>query len=239
MKLLLLLFALTVSLSTAETFTGKVVGVADGDTLSVLREGKAVTIRLDSIDAPESHQAFGTKAKQYVSNAVFGKQVTVDVKGKDRYGRMLGAIVLPDGSQLSHELVREGLAWWYWKYSKDIDIAMLEAGAKVARKGIWSEDRPMAPWDFRGGGTQAASIDSETAATPTAATEHATSIVGTFEAPVERRRSSEAKEQTVYLTRTGAKYHRGGCTSLRYTSIAASKSDAQSRGFGPCHRCNP
>ena len=92
----------------AEQFTGKVVGISDGDTISVLREGKAVKVRLYSVDTPEKTQAFGTKARQFTAALVFQKDVTVMVHATDRYGRIVGEVLLPDGRSLSQELVKAG-----------------------------------------------------------------------------------------------------------------------------------
>lgn len=98
-------------------FTGRVVGVSDGDTLSLLRDGRAVKVRLHGIDCPEKGQPFGAAAKKFTSDAAFGKEVTVQPKAKDRYGRTVAEIMLPDGTSLNQQLVSNGLAWWYRKYA--------------------------------------------------------------------------------------------------------------------------
>src|SRR2546428_10732285 len=103
----LLLMAMPI-LVHAEQFTGTVVGISDGDTISVLREGKAVKVRLYGVDAPEKAQAFGTKARQFTAALVFQKDVTVIVHATDRYGRLVGEVLLPDGRSLSQELVKAG-----------------------------------------------------------------------------------------------------------------------------------
>jgi endonuclease YncB( thermonuclease family) len=82
-------------LAAAEPFTGKVVGISDGDTLSVLREGKAVKVRLYGVDTPEKAQAFGTRARQFTSDLVFQREVIVEVHTTDRYGRLVGEVLLP------------------------------------------------------------------------------------------------------------------------------------------------
>ena len=97
-------------------FTGEVVGVADGDTISVLRDGRAVRVRLQGVDCPENAQDFGTKAKQFTSSKVFGKTVTIMPRDIDRYGRTV-ATVMVDGEDLGLALVRAGLAWHYTRYS--------------------------------------------------------------------------------------------------------------------------
>jgi len=102
-----------------DTFTGEVVGVSDGDTISVMRGGKAVKVRLHGIDCPEKKQAFGTRAKKFTSDLAFGKEVTVRIQTTDRYGRSVGVVILPGGKNLNWELVSAGLAWWYRKYAPD------------------------------------------------------------------------------------------------------------------------
>ena len=97
------------------TFTGKVVAVSDGETISVMRQGRAVKVRLHGIDCPEKKQAYGTRAKQFTSDMAFGKEVEVRVRDTDRYGRLVGEVILSDGTNLNQELVGAGFAWWYRK----------------------------------------------------------------------------------------------------------------------------
>jgi endonuclease YncB( thermonuclease family) len=130
-------------------FTGKVVGVYDGDTFTILHEGKAKKVRVNGIDCPEMGQPFGKNAKQYASGLIFGRVVTVSVFGRDRYGRTIGDAALADGRILSKEMVRAGMAWQYWQYSKDKDLAALEAEARSSKRGLWADARPVAPWDWR------------------------------------------------------------------------------------------
>jgi len=103
--------------SQTDTFTGKVVGMSDGDTIKVMREGRAVKVRLHGIDCPEKKQAFGTRAKRFTSEMAFGMEVEVRVQTTDRYGRIVGEVILPDGISLNKQLVSIGLAWWYRKYA--------------------------------------------------------------------------------------------------------------------------
>src|SRR5439155_20497434 len=93
-------------------FSGKCVGVIDGDTIDVLRNGRAVRIRLEGIDCPERGQDFGSRAKQFTSGLVFGKTVTVKVKERDRYGRLVARVVV-DGKDVSEELPKTGVAWQF------------------------------------------------------------------------------------------------------------------------------
>lgn len=133
----------------AAGFAGKVVGVHDGDTFTILHEGKAEKVRVNGIDCPELGQPFGKNAKQYASGLIFGRVVTVTVFGRDRYGRTIGDALLADGRTLSREMVRAGLAWQYRQYSKDKDLAALEAEARTSKRGLWADARPVAPWNWR------------------------------------------------------------------------------------------
>ncbi len=101
-------------------------------------------------DCPEKRQAFGNRAKQFTSKLVFGKTVTVQVLGRDRYGRTVGVVLLPDGRSLNHELVRAGLAWWYRRYAPDDEtLAQLERDARGAERGLWADAEPVPPWEWR------------------------------------------------------------------------------------------
>ncbi|GGG21144.1 thermonuclease family protein [Pontibacter amylolyticus] len=127
----------------------RVVGVKDGDTFELLRNGQTITVRLLGVDTPEKNQAFGQRAKQFASDLAFGKNVRLIENNKDRYGRTVGTIILPDGRSLNEELVREGYAWHYTAYSKDKTLANLEADARRFKRGLWQDPNPVAPWDFR------------------------------------------------------------------------------------------
>jgi micrococcal nuclease len=131
--------------------TGKIVGVSDGDTVTLLSVDKRqIKIRLQGVDCPEKAQAFGQKAKQFTSAMVFGKQVRVVSFGSDRYGRTIGEVLLVGGSSLNKELVRNGFAWWYRQYApKDTELQKLEAVARAAKLGLWADPNPVPPWDFR------------------------------------------------------------------------------------------
>jgi len=131
--------------SQTATFTGKVGVMVDGDTISVMRNGRAVKVRLHGVDCPEKKQAFGTRARQYTSEMAFGNEVEIRVKITRRYGRIVGEVILPDGSSLNKELVYAGLAWWYRKYaSNDQTLKALEVGARA-------DKNPIPPWEWRRG----------------------------------------------------------------------------------------
>jgi len=130
-------------------FEGEVVAVLDGDTIEVMHGGSAVRVRLAGIDCPEKRQPFGKKAKQRVADLVFDKRVSVDVATEDRYGRKVGVVTLPDGGSLNELLIREGFAWWYRRYSEDKRLGALEANARKARLGLWTDPNPTPPWEWR------------------------------------------------------------------------------------------
>src|SRR5262249_34971257 len=126
-------------------FSARVVGISDGDTITVLTADKRQhRIRLHGIDAPETGQDFRSPAKQLASTLAFGKTVTIQARDKDRYGRTVADVILPDGRLLNREMVREGMAWRYRKYAPhDAEFARLEAEAKAAKRGLWSRPNPV------------------------------------------------------------------------------------------------
>lgn len=133
----------------AEQWEGKVIGVSDGDTITILHNTTPQRIRLAGIDCPEKSQSYGQQAKTFTSQHCFGKTVIVLEETKDRYGRTV-AIITVDGKNLNEELVRAGLAWHYVKYSKDQDLSLLEAAARKGRIGLWQSEA-IPPWQFRHG----------------------------------------------------------------------------------------
>lgn len=142
------MITLIASILLCQTVTGKVVSVTDGDTIVVLIDRVSVKVRLDGIDAPERRQAYGNAARERVAALTFGKVVTLHTKGTDRYGRTI-AMVIADERSVNVAMVREGLAWHYREYSKDDELAKAEAEAKAAKRGLWADEMPVAPWEFR------------------------------------------------------------------------------------------
>ncbi len=130
-------------------FSGKVIKVSDGDTLDVLYENRAIRIRLAEIDCPEKKQPFGEKARRYAAELAAGREVTVKVKDRDRYGRIVAEIILPDNRSLNAEMLKAGFAWWYRDYSKDKNLEELERKAVEAKIGLWADPDPVPPWVFR------------------------------------------------------------------------------------------
>lgn len=140
----------------ADTLSGKVVAVLDGDTITVLREREQTRVRIAGIDAPEKKQAFGQRSKQSMSDCAFGKDVVVEWKKLDRYGRTIGKVVA-DGVDCGLRQVELGMAWHYKAYAKDQSredreaYAGAEDRAKAERRGLWVDADPTPPWEYRHG----------------------------------------------------------------------------------------
>jgi endonuclease YncB( thermonuclease family) len=148
----LLLFLYASLPGAEEILEGRVVGVHDGDTVTLLIEGnQQVKIRLAQIDAPESDQAFGQRSKQSLSDMVFNKNIRVEKETIDKYGRTVGTIFV-DGLDANREQVKRGMAWAYRKYLHDQSLLQVEDEARRVKIGLWSAPNPMPPWEYRHGG---------------------------------------------------------------------------------------
>jgi micrococcal nuclease len=132
----------------AGRLTGRVVSVHDGDTLTVLVDGRQVKVRLQGIDAPELGQAYGQAAKRRLSDLAFGQAAEIEGGGRDRWGRTLGTVTV-NGKRLAETMISDGLAWHYRRYSDDEQLAAAERAAKAARRGLWSDAAPVPPWEWR------------------------------------------------------------------------------------------
>ena len=146
--LLLTSLALAAPPKVVEEFTGKVIDVTDGDTIKVLVNKESITVRLEGIDALEKNQSFGFKSKAALGKLVAGQAVTVKKTGTDKYGRTLG-IVIVENVDANAKLVEVGWAWHFKKYGSDEKFAKLEEAARTAKRGLWADEKPLAPWDFR------------------------------------------------------------------------------------------
>lgn len=211
-SVLLLLF-----ISDAHAFQGKVVGVADGDTITVMNNGKGEKIRLYGVDSPEKAQDFGQKAKQFTSDMVFGKVVNVETVVKDRYGRTVG-IVKIDGKCLNEEIIRRGMGWLYRQYCDKPMCSQwmkLEEAAKSSKAGLWSVANPISPWEFRHPGKKT------TANNP--------SGINTAPGPLHGNTSSN-----VFHAPTCDAYNCKNCTMIFKTH-----NDAIAEGYRPCGKCRP
>lgn len=141
--------------ATAADIVGRVVGVSDGDTITVLVDNHdRLKVRLAGIDAPEKSQPFGSVSKKSLSDQVFGKTVNIESNKKDRYGRFLGRVIF-NGTDVCLEQIRSGMAWHYKRYSNEQseslrrEYADAESQARQLKIGLWSEPTPVAPWEFR------------------------------------------------------------------------------------------
>jgi micrococcal nuclease len=117
--------------------------------MEVFFEGNGHIVRLIDIDCPEKKQAFGKAAKKFTSDFCFNKIVKVESMGKkDRYGRILATVYL-NGKSLNEALLKAGLAWHFKKYSTNSEYAELENQARKEEVGLWADENPVAPWEFR------------------------------------------------------------------------------------------
>lgn len=132
------------------TFIARVVGIKDGDTVVVLDSlNNQTTLRLAEIDCPENSQPFGNKAKQFTSQEIYRKQIKYVVSDIDRYGRSIAMIYYDDNKYLSAELIKNGLAWHYKRYSISEKLANFENSARLQKVGLWYDKKPIEPWEWR------------------------------------------------------------------------------------------
>jgi len=150
-----LLLVLSIPVHAIQTISGRVVSVSDGDTVTVLdSNNRQHRIRLLGIDAPERKQAFGQKSRATLSNMVAGKEVVINFREQDRFGRVLGKVVA-QGRDINLVMVQSGMAWHYKQFERSqekgdrILYATAEQIAREQRIGLWQEPHPIAPWDFR------------------------------------------------------------------------------------------
>jgi endonuclease YncB( thermonuclease family) len=193
----------------AAEYTGRVVGVSDGDTLTLLTaEKQQVKVRLGEIDTPERKQPYGTRAQQALSDLTYNKQARVVVQDTDRFGRTVGRVYV--GSlDINAEMVKQGAAWVYRQYLKDQSLLALEQQAKSAKRGLWGlpETERCPPWDWRRGRCATASAPAARApASPAAAPTPAAATSG-FTCAGKRRcgEMTSCEEAKFYLTVCGVR----------------------------------
>jgi len=137
----------------AEDLRGQVVGITDGDTITLrVPSHPEIKVRLAEIDAPEKGQAFGTQSRKILSSLVFGRAVLVDVSSQDRYGRSVGRVYVESPAvDVSAAMVDAGAAWVFDRYAKDPTLYELQQDARQNRRGLWalppSDQTP--PWEWR------------------------------------------------------------------------------------------
>lgn len=134
------------------SWEGVVVRIIDGDSLKVQRDGKIYELRLYGIDTPEYRQPYSNKAKQYVRRHIYRQVVHVSEKDIDRYGRIV-ALVTSGNETINRELVLEGLAWFYPRYCREqplcSELQQLEKKAVKERRGLWRDEKPISPWEWK------------------------------------------------------------------------------------------
>lgn len=140
----------------SDTLRGHIVGVTDGDTVTLLDATNTQhKIRVAGIDAPEKKQPFGQRSKESLSELAFDKDLTIEWSKKDRYGRIVGKLINKQGRDLNLEQVKSGMAWHYKKYEKEQSLedrklyAAAEDAARVKHVGLWSDPKPVPPWEYR------------------------------------------------------------------------------------------
>jgi endonuclease YncB( thermonuclease family) len=212
------LFLLTppeaVTATAPETFRGLCTAVADGDTITVMRDGEAVKVRLEGIDAPERGRPFSRKARSTLASYVLKQEVTVRVKELDRYGRTVGRVFV-HGTDTSLAMVEAGLAWHFVRYSDEAALAAAERAARARGKNLWSQPDPEPPWVERRptaeGGDTPRPVDE-----PGAVTYHGNRRSRVFHGPWCQH------------------YHCQNCTVVFHSREAALEA-----GFRPGGQCNP
>lgn len=216
---------LSVPALAAQIIEGKVVGISDGDTITVLTDEKRqVKVRLYGVDCPESKQAFGTRARQSTSGHVFGKRVRVEVADTDRYGRTVGIVTTPNGTVLNRELLTEGMAWLYTAYCKAPickEWRKEELAARRAKVGLWADANPIPPWEYRKSGRNEGRIK----ASSTSSARKTDAVSGGYSGN----------------TSSGI-FHAAGCKYFnckRCTAHFSSREAAIQAGYRPCKVCRP
>ncbi|MEO8486314.1 MAG: thermonuclease family protein [Betaproteobacteria bacterium] len=142
------LAASAASTDASADFTGRIVSVPDGDTLTVLVERQPVRVRLWGIDAPEHGQPWSGRARDSLAARAMHREARVLERGTDGFGRTLARVSV-DGVDLAEAQLRDGMAWMFRRYTTDPALAKLENDARTARRGLWSSRDPEPPWRYR------------------------------------------------------------------------------------------
>lgn len=221
------LFLLLIIPALSFAWNGKVVGVADGDTITVLNNNKPTKIRLYGVDCPEKSQPFGQKAKQFTSDKVFKKNVKIDPIDTDRYGRTVGLVLFDNGKSLNESLVESGLAWVYKTYCHKPQCEnwlRIESAARTKKIGLWSMPDPVPPWQFRR--SKKGISHSPASETTLKQTEY---------------QSSQKSETKYHGNVSSKKFHEPGCKQYNCkncTAVFKSRDEAIAAGYKPCGICN-
>ena len=148
------LLLLALNIANADELRGYVIGVTDGDTLTLLVDQQPHKVRIVGLDAPERHQPFGERSKQNLADLAFNKNAIADCPKKDRYKRDLCKLVVA-GQDVGLKQITDGMAWWYRKYAHEqtpADRVVYEQAEVMARKGrlgLWVDGDAVPPWEWR------------------------------------------------------------------------------------------
>jgi endonuclease YncB( thermonuclease family) len=132
------------------TFKAMVADSEDGDTLIVIRNRARMRLEIPEIDAPELDQPYGKDAKKKAAALTKGKVVTIRAYGNLGQNHLLGEVWLPNKRHFAKEMVRAGLAWVKGR-SVPVDMEQLQSEAKAAHQGLWEDEEPIPPWEWRSG----------------------------------------------------------------------------------------
>lgn len=130
-------------------FTARVMAVHEGDRLTLYHNGKNEMVFLQDIDSPELKQPYGKQAKRATGAYIGGREVIVRGFKRDALGRITAEVLLPDGRNVGHELLKEGLAWWTRSKSSDRSLENMEELARASGKGLWADPNPVPPWKWK------------------------------------------------------------------------------------------
>ena len=212
----------------ADSFTGQVVGISDGDTITVQNSNnERVKIRLAGIDCPESFQVHGEKAKQFISSLVSDKRVRIEPETVDQYGRTVG-VVLVNGKNINEQMVTNGHAWVFRKYcTADYckEWLKLEEKARKSQAGLWQDANPMPPWEWRAEQKGRSAGENSSASAGAVASPAVAAGGGTF---------------VYHGNRRSQVFHGPGCADYNCkncTVILNSKGEAVSAGYRPHREC--
>ena len=212
-----IIFGLVTNAHSETIITGKVIRIADGDTVTVLQNKQEYKIRLYGIDTPEKKQDFGTKAKEFTAGLVFKRDVKVIQKDVDRYGRIVG-IIYVGNICINQEIIKAGFAWVYRQYCKDPfcrEWMDLETQARENRIGLWSHKDPVPPWEYRRGGKASSETNNQTL---------------------------KAEGNVYHGNRRSHVFHQPSCKDFNCkncTIVFHSRKEAIKAGFRPCGGCRP
>ncbi len=225
---LLVLATLVISTSAySQLLSGEVVGVEDGDRIRLRAAGEELFVRVYGVDAPEREQARHADAEAYTAREVLGDTVTVSILHVSVGGDYVGNVSLSSGRDLAESLVRAGWAWWDKAAApKAKNLALLHTEALLARRGLWADDSPVAPWDYRATHT----TDPFNPQTDSV-----------FEQAIHSRDTNDPRDaaSVVYADTTDKVYHTIRCAVVGKESRGVGLGEALFRGFSPCAECEP